>query len=284
MAVSTNSYFSNSIIGTPQVGSDIDIQESSTSPKYPVGYGFTRADGNKYRYCHFGLLSPVSKLCSTDNLESSTTSNAMSLQVVSPTLYTRAGETLAPNAVGSSYIQINNTGANLSVAQLTKDVWAGGTIGIITGSGSGYSYRIKGNAASGNPATGETYIDIYGKLIAPLDTTSGFVVNGYKYGNLEPASGLTAGRYGQTVGFTVVGHTAGSYGWVCTKGVTSAYYGTPACTPGNFVCNSTTTAGAVAILVKPTAGVSTQSNLPMVGVVVQNYSAANYCLVDACLE
>ena len=75
----------------------------------------------------------------TDSLESSTTSTALSAQVLSADTVTKAGHTHAPNVVGSDYIQINNTGANLSVAQLTQDVWAGATIGIVSGSGSGYA-------------------------------------------------------------------------------------------------------------------------------------------------
>lgn len=281
MAVSTNSYFSNSIVGVPQVGVDIDIQESSTSPKYAVGFGFTRADGNKYRYCHFGLLSPASKAVGSDNLESSTTSTAMSAQVVSPTLYTRAGETLAPNAVGSSYIQINNTGANLSVAQLTQDVWAGATIGIVNGSGSGYSYRIRGNPASGNPATGETYLNIYDKLMGPIDTTTSFIVQGYKYGNLEPALATTS-RLCLPIGFTVVGHTAGSYGWVCTKGITSALAGTPVGTPGSLVILSTNTAGTV--VPNGLGLVGSTANYATVGILAQVQAASTYCLIDATLE
>ena len=66
MAVSSSSYFSNSIVGQPQVGADIDIYESSTSPKYAVGFGFTRADGCKYRYAHFGATTNRGVMVSTD--------------------------------------------------------------------------------------------------------------------------------------------------------------------------------------------------------------------------
>ena len=284
MAVSTNSYFSNSIIGVPQVGADIDIYETGSNPKYAIGFGFERADGNKYRYCHFGAISDKGEIVGTDNLESSTTSTAMSLQVVSPTIYTPAGETIAPNKVGSRYLQINNTGANLSVAQLTADVWAGGTICFVAGSGTGLSYRIKGNSASGTPATGETYIELYSPLVETVDTTTAFVVQGPKYANLEPAGGIVP-RYQTPVGFCVVGNSASSYAWICTKGITSALLGAGALgSTGNGVVTHTTTPGSVQVNATPITGNSSEANLATVAVIVNSYSASTYTIVNACLE
>jgi hypothetical protein len=277
MAVSTNSYFSNSIIGTPQVGADIDIFDTSSTPKYAVGFGFERADGNKYRYCHFGLLSPAANLVATDNLESSTTSTAMSLQVLAPTLYRPAGENIDPNAKGSRYIQINNTGANFSVAGITADQFAGGYISIVAGSGSGYTYRILGNTAAGTPATGETYIELCEKLFTAVDTTTAFLIQGSKYANLEPAQQIVP-RLANAVGFTTVGQTATNYGWICTKGATTAVIGTPIASVGALVVTSTNTAGAVA------AQCDSGTVYAIVGRVLQTYSATTYALIDACLE
>jgi hypothetical protein len=284
MAVSTNSYFSNSIIGIPQVGADIDIYDTSSTPKYAVGFGFERADGNKYRYCHFGLLSPVGSVVAPDNLESSTTSTAMSLQVLSATLYKPAGETVNPNAVGSRYLQINNTGANFSVAQITADQFAGGYITFVVGSGTGYTYRIKGNNASGTPATGETYIELYDKLYAAVDTTTAFVINGSKYANLEPAQSITH-RLGLPVGFVVVGQTISNYGWICTRGLTTAVTGIGIGSVGHYAIVSTNTAGAIQ---SPYTGATTNTVPPMgyipVGVIAQTYSNSTYALINALLE
>ena len=283
MAVSTNSYFNNAIIGTPQLGADIDIYETSSNPKYAIGFGFERSDGNKYRYCHFGAISDKGEIVGTDNLESSTTSTAMSLQVVSPTIYTPAGETIAPNKAGSRYLQINNTGANLSVAQLTQDVWAGGAICFITGSSTGLSYRIKGNSASGTPATGETYIELYSPLVEPVDTTTGFVVQGCKYANLEPAGGIVP-RYLSPAGFCIVGNSASSYGWVCSKGITSALLGGGLMgSSGDGVVMNTTTAGSVQVF-STLAGGDSHANMAVVAVLVHTYSASTYAIVDARLE
>ena len=50
MAVASNTnYYSNAIVGVPQVGSDINIHQLDSTPKFAVGYGFERADGAKFR-------------------------------------------------------------------------------------------------------------------------------------------------------------------------------------------------------------------------------------------
>jgi len=284
MAVSANSYFSNSVVGQMNVGSDIDIYETSSTPKFAVGTGFQRADGNRYRYCQFGALSAVSMVVTTDNIESSTTSTAMSAQALSPTLYRLAGEYLDPNKTGSRYLQINHTGANLSVAAVTADVFAGGTIMFIgTLTASGYSYRIKGNSAAGTPAAGEFYIELYDRLLTPVDTTSSFVIQGSKYANVEPGGGVST-RWCLPAGFTTVGQTANNYGWVCTRGLTGAIQGTTVGTIGHFACMSTNTVGSIIVHNPAGAGPGSTPNFAIVGVLAQTYSASNYCIIDACLE
>ena len=278
MAVSATSYFSNSLVGQMQVGSDIDIYETSATPKFAVGTGFLRADGNKYRYAHIGTLCTVGQILATDNLESSTTSTAMSLQALAPTLVRLAGQNLDPNAKGSRYLQVNHTGANLSVAKCTADVFAGGTIGIVGGSGTGFTYRIKGNSAAGTPAAGEMYDELYDSLQTPVDTTTAFVIQGSKYANLEAANGATQ-AIAYAVGFATIGHTAGNYGWVCTRGLTTGVTGVPVSSQSVPAIVSTNTAGSI-VGVPITSGVGYM----VVGVIAQTYSASSYCLVDAALE
>jgi hypothetical protein len=277
MAVSANSYFSNAIVGVPQTGADIDIYDTTSTPKYAVGFGFERADGNKYRYAHFGALSAVGTVVGTDNLESSTTSTSMSLQVLSPTYYKPAGETINPNAKGSYYLQINNTGSNFSVSGITADQFAGGYISVVAGSGTGYTYRIKGNSAAGTPVAGETYIELYDKLYSTLDTTTAFIIQGSKYANLEPANPILP-RLANSVGVAVVGQTAANYGWICTKGATTVVLGTPLASVGALVITSTNTAGSVV------AQCDSGTVYAIVGRVLQTYSSTTYALIDVCLE
>ena len=48
MAIATSAnFYSNAIVGQPMAGSDIDVLERHSVPRFSVGYGFTRSDGKK---------------------------------------------------------------------------------------------------------------------------------------------------------------------------------------------------------------------------------------------
>lgn len=66
MAISTTGYFSNAIVGQPQAGADIDIHEVNSTPKFALGFGFTRSDGNKYRYVQLSAATSAGTLVSYD--------------------------------------------------------------------------------------------------------------------------------------------------------------------------------------------------------------------------
>ena len=46
MTLPSAQYFSNAIVGQMQVGADVNLYRQDTAPKYAVGQGFTRGDGN----------------------------------------------------------------------------------------------------------------------------------------------------------------------------------------------------------------------------------------------
>jgi len=272
MAIAAKSYFSGSIVGVPGIGTDIDIYETSANPKYAVGFGFTRADGNKYRYCHFGALTPAGLLSSTDVDES----NLAKVENVGPTTArTRAGELLVANAIGSKYIDIAITA--------TAQQFRGGYITIATGAGASYTYRIKGHTktSDGVPATGYIYMDLDAPLVAAVTSTSDVIIAGNPYANVETA---TYNTDNVVVGSTVVGNTATYYGWVCTHGITGVLQDANIGTVGEPIHISTNTSGAVAAfsnsLISPTA-IYTQ---PIIGYLVEAGSSADYSLVMLRIE
>lgn len=273
MAISANNYYSNSIIGVPQAGADIDIYEASPSPKYAIGFGFQRADGNKYRYCHFGTLSPVAKICSTDHIESSMTSTQLTVGASVANTTKKSGALINPNLTGARYMQLTITA--------TADQFRGGYMGVIAGSGTGYAYRIAGNSATGDPVLGDCYVDLWDPISQPVGPNSSFLITGCKYANLEPSLGVTQ-ALAAPVGFTVVGQSASNYGWVCTKGITTAIMGTPVGSLGFYAIVGTNTAGTITMPSLGTGGSSTP--YAIVGVITQTYSATSYCLVDASIE
>lgn len=273
MAVSTNSYFSNSIQGVPGLGADIDVYESSTTPKYAVGFGFTRADGNKYRYCHFGLLSPAGDLVSTDVSESNRT-KIENVGCVLANRTKRAGELLNPNVIGSRYMQL--------VITATADQFAGGYLTVTTGSGAGYTYRVAGNTldTDDKPVEGNIYLDLCDPIQSEIDSNSDIVIAGSVFANLEPSTTTDA----VPVGVTVVGNTAGAYGWVCTKGIIGVLQDVSIGTVGKPVYLSSNTTGAVQCRQSALASTPNELVLPMVGYMVEAGSSADYSLVNVQLE
>ena len=272
MAVSTNSYFSNSIIGVPQVGADIDIYESNITPKYAVGFGFTRADGNKYRYCQFGALSNRGLMVATDVSESGAT-KIDNVGALAANISKRAGETLNPNAVGSRYMQL--------VITATSQQFAGGYLTVMTGTGAGFTYRIKGNTATSanNPVTGNIYVDLWDKIAVAIDSNSDIAIAGCGYANLEGSTTTDA----VPAGVTITNNSASSYGWITTGGITGVLQDANIGTIGAPVALSTNTTGAVMIV---GSGSTTGSDLVVtqVGYLVEAGSSADYSLVCLTLE
>ena len=270
MAVSAKSYFSNSIIGTPQVGADIDIQDTSTTPKFPVGFGFERADGSKFRYAHFGLLTNRGTVAATDISESSATYT--SIATLSKTFITPSGDNVAVNSPGARRLQ-------LLITATDNQFYGGYALVYNLLSGTGYSYHIAGNTATNIPETGYCYVELYDPLVTVIDTTTALSIAGCPWANMEPAT--TTDRI--VGGVAVVGHTAGSFGWVQTKGPASCL--TDAAIPaiGNPVTLSSTTTGAITQVPVSSSG-SVYLLTQILGNCMIASSSTNYSLVNLSIE
>ena len=273
MAISTSSYFSNALRGVPELGADVDIYEVSSNPKFAIGTGFERQDGNKYRYCNFGLLSNVGNVVAPEMTEISLTSTNLGVGAEPANVIRKSGELFLPNNSGARYMQLTITA--------TADQFAGGYLSTIAGSGTGYTYRIKGNTATGNPVTGDCYLDLYDPIDKSVGSNTSIILAGSQYHDLSPAIGITSGAaLGCVAGVTVQGMSAGNFGWACTRGITNVVLGTPTGSPGNLVCVSTNTAGA-AVAVPITSG----NNYYVIGAFYgQPYSATTYGLVKLAIE
>ena len=259
MAVSTNSYFSNSIIGTPQVGADIDLYGTDLTPKLAVGTGFTRADGCKYRYCHFGLLVATGVVLSRDISETEhiyVDDERMVALVANESQI--SGETLGPNEIGSRYMQVTITAS--------ANQFAGGYVSITSGTGIAFQYRIRGNTANGTPNSADVYLELYDKIVVAVDSNTGFQIAGNPYANLEIVDD-TDDRL--AVGVACTNHTLGSYGWVQTYGTSTILSGALIAKTGQQVFNSSNTDGAVVGSVIT----ATSSN--------QTFGRLGYCVIPA---
>lgn len=239
MAVSSSSYFGNAIVGVPQVGADIDIYEVNATPKYPVGFGFERSDGAKFRYVHYGTTAAAGRLFAQDVSESSLVDTDDVIIAPSAT-YKVPSEpgNIYPGSIGSHYVVI-------TLASTTADQYAGGYFITTDDTGEGYTYRIIGNTATNDPATGKIRLQLYKPLKVALDATTDFCIVGSLYANLEIATAATdmwiAGVVMSAVG------TAGYYGWVQTKGVVGILQDDSAVAVGDMVTLSDNVDGAVQV-------------------------------------
>lgn len=216
MAVSTSVWYGNGIVGTPQVGTDVDVYESHTTPKFAIGQGYRRADGAEFRYGHFGTaVGFPGVLVATDASESgSLNANTGTWGRVYESASTTAiaGETINPGTKGSHFIEFKMGGT-------TADLFAGGYLSILRNAGGFFTYRIKGNTASSAKTSGAQktfYMELWSPLQQTLDGTTDVAITGSRYTNLESA---TAGTDVILAGVTTASHAASTYGWVQQKGM-----------------------------------------------------------------
>jgi len=212
IATSTN-FYSNAIVGVPQVGADIDVHERSATPKYSVGFGFQRADGNVFRYSQFGDAVLVGVL--VGNVATNSNLASTDALVVAPaTAQAVAGEAIQPGAVGSRYVEV-------ILATVASNQFAGGYLSITKDTGIGYTYRIKSNTATNTPTSGNFRLELFDKIKVALDNTSDIAIAASKYSNLYPYVAIE-GTQSNVVGVTMAAVSNNDYGWVCVRGRTSA--------------------------------------------------------------
>jgi hypothetical protein len=238
----------NAVPGVAQGISEASIYDVDTRAKFAIGTGFTRQDGNKYRYGNFITATTQGKLVS--HLRADLDKASTNALIVAPAAaYQQNNETvgLYPGALGSRYIIF-------TLASTVKDQWQGGYITMTKDTGVGYIYRIKGNTAAAtlNSVANLVIIELYEPLQVAVDATTDASITASLYNDL--LAGFASAANNICVGVTCANQTANSYGWICTHGVCACLQdGTVA--NGDMIQASALTAGAFS-----TYGVGTTSN------------------------
>jgi len=256
MAFNANSYSSNAIQGIPQVGSDFNIFDTHATPAYALGTRIQRQDGNEFAYSHFGADTGPGLLVSNDLSEHGTGAPLVG-KIIAPA----SSVDTSDSTLGSKFIQV-------TIASVLAGEFDGGYLIVNQDTGVGYTYRIKGNNATGATATGDVRIELYEKLQVALVAATDITIIPNKYTNLEAAVVATNDML---AGVTCSTQTTAdkAYGWICTKGVVGiAVDGT--ITQGDNIAPSTTTAGSVQI-----AGGGAS-----IGAALITEPIIGYCLVD----
>lgn len=272
MALPATQRFTNATVGQMQVGADVNIFKVDTSCQYALGQGFTRGDGNKFRYASFdgtvaqgSLIAPVfanSGLATTDNGVIAS-SAAVTVQSEYPIL---------PGQVGSHFVEF-------TVASIAANKYQGGYMVAEDGSGRGYPYRIKGNTATGNPATGNIRIQLFEPLQAQLSPNTDITIVPSMYNDVTVADAAT--NWG-VAGACCASMTAGTFGWVCTHGVWACVQAGTV-TGGDQLTLSTAVSGAVTSYAVG-ATYFAIGGTQVVGYALQNGGDTEYCSTYLQLE
>lgn len=230
MASDNSSYFSNAYPGEAPLF-DGNIFALTATPKFPLGFRVTRADGSVYRYGQFGAATNRAVLVSQDISESGQVDSDNALPA---TVTTDATKNF--NAIGSRFVEI-------TMASQIANIFMGGYFITTDDTGESYTYRIKGNTATGNPASGTYYLELYEPLVVALDNTTDFAVIGCIWTNMEVATRATDSIL---AGVSLRTSTAAlPFAFVQVKGVCGVLQDIHVPAIGDPVCHSTLVAGSI---------------------------------------
>ncbi len=208
MALNSSSYFSNAIQGIPGAGADINLYDTHTVPKYPMGMLVERADGNRYRYCYVGTATNAGNLVGQTQSSGGATYGAAVVVAPASAVAVQAEYPILPGQVGSHYIQA-------TIASIAADKYRGGYLVTTRGTGVGDTYRIKGNTATGNPNSTDLYINLAEPLKVAVTAATGLTIATSIYNDLAASATSITTVTGVLMSTTT---STNLWAWVCTRG------------------------------------------------------------------
>jgi len=270
MAISAYSYFNSKAQPAPVLSGRFNKFAADTYPKYPLGFKVECSDGSVYRYAHAGADTNRGVVVSTDLSETSIADTDNSIVASASSVTTTDG------TIGSRFIEITAAG-------VTANQFAGGKFIVTDDAGEGYTYDIKGNTATDNPASGTFRLELHQPLQVAVTTASDYSIAGNLYSDVEVASAATDPC---VVGVTCASLTTATtaFGWIQTKGVCGILCDAKAPTVGSVVALSKLTSGAVG----PLGGASTTATdyalNPIIGYVVDPGDSTGHVVCKINLE
>lgn len=244
MAVKTaTNYYSNALVGVPQIGADVNVHEVHSNPKFAVGTGFERQDGARFRYVQYGADTEAGYIVSTDLSEGGFAVTGTNVIIQTESATAVAGEAVRPCGKGSHYIEAY---LGAGVDQFAGGYFIVAAVGAAREGKGGYVYRIKGNTAAASGGGTKCLIQLYEPLKYELGTETCFGIAPNPWTNVEP---ITRSTDAPPSGVAMAAASANQYGWVCARGISAGYmdaYGAyPQTLIGTSVYVSTATAGAI---------------------------------------
>lgn len=269
MALNVSTYYSNAIVGQMMAGVDVDVTAANSAPKYPVGQGFTRADGNVFRYCHVGTAANAGQLVGPTTASGGATYGAAVVVASASATVEQAEYPILPGQVGSHYVEV-------TIASIAVNKYQGGYLVTTRGTGLGETYRIVGNTASGNPTTGVLHIKLAEPIKVALTVSTGLII----VPSMFTDCAATATSSTQVTGVLMSTTTSANlWAWVCTRGVVGcAEDASLAVAAGHQLTTSRVTAGAYASIASGSSTVSfTPLASPIIGYCITTASSSSRC-------
>lgn len=257
MALNANTYYSNSIQGQPLVGADVDVTRADAAPKYPIGFRITRADGNVFRYSYVGTATNAGQLVGMTIASGDAAYNAAVVVAPASAVIVEAERPITPGSVGSHFVEV-------TIASIAANKYQGGYLVTTRGTGLGETYRIIGNTATGNPATGNLRIQLAEPIKVALTSTTGIMIVPSIYNDLAAATTTSTSVAGVLMSTTT---STNLWAFVCTRGVVGcAEDATNTVGQGQMIVASRVTAGSYATAVSsPSTILAGALNSPIIG-------------------
>lgn len=247
MALSTSTYYSNAIVGQMMAGVDVDVTRADAAPKYPVGQGFTRADGNIFRYCHVGTATNSGQIIGPTTASGGATYGAAVVVAPASAVIVEQERPITPGSVGSHYVEV-------TIASIAANKYQGGYLVTTRGTGVGETYRIIGNTATNTPATGNLRIQLAEPIKVALTVSTGLIIVPSMFTDCT----VTATSSPQVSGVLMSTTTSTNlWAWICTRGIVSASEDNAlAITAGHQITTSRITAGSYCSIVSASTTVA----------------------------
>lgn len=267
MALTDATYFSNSIQGVPGAGVDVDITRTDASPKYAMGYLIWRADGNRYRYCNIGTATNAGNLVGQTQASGGAAYGAAKVVSSASAVVVPQEYPILPGQAGSHYVEV-------TIAAIAANKYEGGYLITTRGTGVGDTYRIVGNSATDNPATGNLRIQLYEPLKVALTGATGLTIATSIYNDLAASATSSSTATGVLMSTTTATNL---WAWVCTRGMVGCTEdNTVTVVAGQQLVSSRVTAGAYASIVGGGATIGSAAfSSPIVGYSVVIGNGAN---------
>ncbi len=260
MALPSPQYFSNAIVGNMQSGADVNVYRTDSAPKYPIGQGFYRADGNIFRYASFDAAVTAGRLVAPVVANNGLTVTDNKIIGAASATIVEAERPIQPGTVGSHWIQVTISG-------IAASKYAGGYLITEDGSGKSFTYRIANNTATNNPVSGDLYLQLYEPLQAQVSANTDIIIVPSMYNDVDVASAATNWAVSGVAMSTTT--STNIFGWVCTHGVVGVLQD-GAWTGGDQLALSTAVNGAACTYGALTTSVSALTGVQIIGYAIQN--------------